>query len=159
MSFSSYLIFCKKKNRGLDRSDAHTNDDHMCPNEIGTTWIYYDNSWTHAGDGLKVVCTGMIKIMGESASCPLDIKSSIKGYTVVQTSGATCKHIKTLPACEAAARELSLRMTIATDDEHNGVNYDPPYCYYENDDLYFNYNGTNTGSCTTRDKCLCHEDI
>ena len=35
-----------------------------------------------------------------------------------------------------------------------GISYDPPYCYFEGGSLKFNY-GTNYGSCTSYDKCLC----
>ena len=91
------------------------------------------------------------------------LKNTIKGYTVIESSGATCKYIKTLSECEDAARELQSAKGLidlsAEDDGQTGVSYDPPYCYYESGTLKFNYGGTNTGSCSTTDKCLCHEDI
>ena len=46
--------------RGTNKSDAFTNQDPMCPHEVGQTWKYYDGGWVNAGDGLEVVCTGML---------------------------------------------------------------------------------------------------
>ena len=57
--------------------------------------------------------------------------------------------------CETAAQELGLSDTTVVDDGQNGVSYDPPYCYFEGGSLKFNFLGTNTGSCTTSDNCLC----
>ena len=43
----------------------------------------------------------------------------------------------------------------AVDDDQLGVTYDPPYCYFEGNIFKFNYNGSNTGGCSTSDKCVC----
>ena len=50
---------------------------------------------------------------------------------------------------------LHLRDRTATNDRQNGVRYDPPYCYYEGGHLKFNAKGTNKGSCSRYDVCLC----
>ena len=44
------------------------------------------------------------------------------------------------------------------DDGEKGVDYDPPYCYYEGGSLKFNEFGTNIGPCTAIDKCLCRQN-
>ena len=50
---------------------------------------------------------------------------------------------------------LHLLDRTATNDRQNGVRYDPPYCYYEGGHLKFNAKGTNKGSCSRYDVCLC----
>ena len=64
----------------------------------------------------------------------------------------------TLAECEAAAQYLGLNDTSAT--EVNGPSGDAPYCYFEDGQLKFNGDGTNTGDCgggngISYDKCLC----
>ena len=71
------------------------------------------------------------------------------------TRGSSCKHVYTFEACEEAARQLSLGDTSAEDDMQYGVSHDPPYCYYEDGRLKFNFGGRNTGRCTSTDQCLC----
>ena len=45
-------------------------------------------------------------------------------------------------------------------DEQDRVTFDPPFCYFERGSLKFNSLGTNTGTCTSNDKCLCrHNDF
>ena len=57
--------------------------------------------------------------------------------------------------CSTAAQYLKLSDTSAQyDGQKNGVNYDPPFCYFELGQLKFN-GGRNTGSCTQVDQCLC----
>ena len=38
------------------------------------------------------------------------------------------------------------------------MSYAPPYCYYEGGSLKFNTGGTNTGSCSSYDTCICLGD-
>ena len=85
---------------------------------------------------------------------PISIDSSVSGYTLVENSDITCNRVWTSANCESAAQQLGLSDTSVEDDGQVGKDYDPPYCYFENDKLKFN-NGTNTGPCTTSDKCLC----
>ena len=81
----------------------------------------------------------------------------IIAYILVDSPQVTCNNIKTPSECEAAALELELPDTSATDDGQNGYYLDPPYCYFESNNLKFNYGGTNTGSCgSNNDKCICH---
>ena len=57
---------------------------------------------------------------------------------------------------ERAARFLGLPDTSASDDnDGNGPDSDPPYCYFESSTLTFNQDATNTGGCSTSDVCLC----
>ena len=62
-------------------------------------------------------------------------------------------------------------MTAEPDGQSSGVNYDPPYCYYEGGTGYtkylrFNADGSNTGTCgktkwsadktaENYDRCVC----
>ena len=58
----------------------------------------------------------------------------------------TCESIRTRSECENAAQQLRLSDVTVEDDGHdNGVNYDPPYCYFEKSKLKFN-DGINTGN-------------
>ena len=75
-------------------------------------------------------------------------------YTMV-TSGSTCERVTSKAECEEAARQLGLSDTTADDDGQDGVNYDPPFCYFESGSLKFNSLATNTGPCTTSDQCIC----
>ena len=74
-------------------------------------------------------------------------------------SGSTCPsgshRVSTLSECSRAAAAVGLQDTIAVDDYQDGVDSDPPYCYFKDGSLKFNSNGLNTGSCTGSDKCLC----
>ncbi len=65
------------------------------------------------------------------------------------------RDITSLAACSAAASILSLGDTSASDDGQSGVSYDPPYCYFEGGSLKLNSDGSNYGSCSTSDECLC----
>ena len=81
----------------------------------------------------------------------------ISVYILVEKNEVFCNNIKTFSECEAAAKQLGLSDTTATDDGQNGFDRDPPYCYFESDSLKFNYGGTNTGLCgSNNDKCLCY---
>jgi hypothetical protein len=88
-------------------------------------------------------------------------------YHLVE-SGASCQcnggpcasQITTLAECEAAARYVNtlgaaLESTTAHLDEGAATAYDPPYCYFEGNELKLNQAGTNTGHCTRADRCLC----
>ena len=80
----------------------------------------------------------------------------VAAYILVESSEVACNDIKTTSECEAAALELRLPDTSVTDDGQNGFGQDPPYCYFENGSLKFNYGGTNTGLCgSNNDKCIC----
>lgn len=61
--------------------------------------------------------------------------------------------VDTLEGCNAAAQSLSLADSTAESDPPSGA--DPPWCYFENGVLKFNVDGTNTGSCSATDKCIC----
>ena len=76
-------------------------------------------------------------------------------FTLVTSAGTTCNRIYIEDACEEAARQLGISDTSSEDDGQNGVSHDPPFCYYEGGNLKFNHFGTNTGTCTSSDKCLC----
>ena len=77
-------------------------------------------------------------------------------YVLVVSSDSTCNRVWTSAACESAAQQLGLSDISVKDDGQVGKSYDPPYCYFEGNELKFN-NGTNTGPCTSSDKCLCVE--
>ena len=76
-------------------------------------------------------------------------------YALVESSDVTCNRVTTSADCEAAAQQLGLSDITVEDDEQNGKSYDPPYCYFEGDKLKINIGGTNSGPCTSSDKCLC----
>eukprot|EP00942_MAST-04A_sp_MAST-4A-sp1_P007079 g7079.t1 len=78
-----------------------------------------------------------------------------KAYELISSSTDSCERIKTKNECENAASFLQLSDTYASLDEQGGVSYDPPYCYFESSELKFNADGSNTGDCTSSDKCLC----
>ena len=82
----------------------------------------------------------------------------------MDNSAISCDFVRSSSECESAAHELGLFASpvqfAAFDDGQDGVSYDPPFCYFEDATLKFNYLGTNTGPCTTIDKCLCrHNDF
>ena len=74
---------------------------------------------------------------------------------LVTTDGIACTSITSRHSCEEAARQLGLGNTTARDDDGNVPTSDPPYCYFEDSELYFNEYGNNTGSCSSSDQCLC----
>ena len=76
-------------------------------------------------------------------------------YIILDNTDSTCNRIKTSSECVAAAHQTGLSVIAAMDDGQNGVSYDPPYCYFEGGSLKFNLHGTNSGPCSTTDKCLC----
>ena len=77
---------------------------------------------------------------------------------LVTTDGIACTRITDLQSCEEAARQLGLSDTTARDDDDGNVpTSDPPYCYFEGSELYFNEYGNNTGDCSITDQCLCIE--
>ena len=79
--------------------------------------------------------------------------SPLARYILV-TSGRSCARITSLAECSAAAVDLGLSDTTASYDGESWSS-DPPYCYYEGGSLKYNNNGTNTGSCSFGDQCLC----
>ena len=83
----------------------------------------------------------------------------ISVYILVEKNEVFCNNIKTFSECEAAAKQLGLSDTTATDDGQNGFDRDPPYCYFESDSLKFNYGGTNTGLCGSNNYLNLKEDF
>ena len=135
------LIFHHLNFRGTSTSNAYTNDADECPNDTGITYKYYSSAdgWQSAGGGLEVQCVR---------------SASDKNYVLVESSDVTCKPVNTPADCESAAQQLGLSDNTVDNDGQNAKDYDPPYCYFESDELKFNC-GTNTGPCTSSDKCLC----
>ena len=86
------------------------------------------------------------------------IKLFITAYIVIEDSAISCDFVRSASECESAAHELGLSDVTVVDDGQNGVTYDPPFCYFEGGSLKFNNFGTNTGPCTTSDKCLCRQN-
>ena len=77
------------------------------------------------------------------------------GYTIVEDPGVTCDPITSLSECEAAANYLGLPDT-SPQELNIGMSIDPPFCYLDEDDkLWFNGDGDNTGECDNGDKCIC----
>jgi len=77
-----------------------------------------------------------------------------EGFVLVE-SGQCVAHVTSILECEEAATSLALGDTTAQTDNQVGKSHDPPYCYFEMGSLKFNGNGSNTGSCTAYDQCLC----
>ena len=73
----------------------------------------------------------------------------------VEVTSGSCTPITSSAACASAAQALGLSDTTVSEDGQSGVSFDPPYCYYESNSLKYNNNGTNTGACSSNDKCLC----
>ena len=86
--------------------------------------------------------------------------AAIKGAYIVLSRGKcpSGTEITSRSACSAAAKYLSLGDTSAVSDgqysEHYSISSDPPFCYYEGGELKFN-EGSNSGSCSELDLCLC----
>merc|ERR1711871_116671 len=76
-----------------------------------------------------------------------------------KTQGSCTIPIKSAEACADAAVALGMSDTSVSDDNQDGVTYDPRGCYFESGSLKFNSQMTNTGSCTTTDKCLCQKNL
>ena len=73
----------------------------------------------------------------------------------IKKSGRCNLYITSMAECSQAAKALGFSDTSASDDGQNNVSYDPKGCYYEGSSLKLNSRGTNTGSCTSSDQCLC----
>ena len=76
------------------------------------------------------------------------------------TSGRCAAPVASLTACNHAALEVGLATAASPryaidDGQPNGVTFDPPFCYYEANTLKFNTRGSNTGTCSIYDQCLC----
>ena len=74
------------------------------------------------------------------------------------TSGSSCpsgsQRIDTFEECAAAAVALGLTDTTAT--RYNYIQIDPPGCFFQSDDyLLFNPDETDTGDCSSYEKCIC----
>ena len=89
---------------------------------------------------------------------------TISGYIVVDEPRDACDYIKTSEECRAAAKYLKLPDTgIPKDGTNDNPQNDPPYCYFEDNDLKFNRDGSNKGKCGAavdglrkyKDYCLC----
>ena len=80
--------------------------------------------------------------------------AAAKATLVKQGQCTKGTEIKSLSACSAAAKYLNLQDASAESDGHHGVDFDPPFCYYEGGSLKFN-SGNNRGSCSNVDQCLC----
>ena len=84
-------------------------------------------------------------------------------YILIEDSAISCDFVRSSSECESAANELGLSDVTVEDDDYYDYDYnaqigltdDPPFCYFEGGSLKFNNLGTNTGSCTTSDKCVC----
>ena len=85
-------------------------------------------------------------------------KSHISEYMIIKDSATSCDFVKSASECESVAHELGLLDVTVEDDGQSGVDYDPPYCYFEGGSLKFNEFGTNKGPCTADDQCLCRQN-
>ena len=106
---------------------------------------------------------------GSSQKCSIYIPHSAAAAKSTLIKQGQCPkgfEIKSLSACSAAAKYLKLQDTSAAASELANGNYadyyrdyklrsNPPFCYYEGGSLKFN-GGSNTGSCSNYDQCLCH---
>ena len=82
----------------------------------------------------------------------------ITAYTKIEDSAISCDFVRSFSECEFAAHALGLSDVTAIEDGHNGGTYNPPFCYFEDGILTFNSFGTNTGFCSSGDKCLCRKN-
>ena len=73
----------------------------------------------------------------------------------LKTSGHCTEHVLTVAACNEAAAALGLSDTTAENDLQSKKSFDPPGCYFEGGRLKMNTDLSNTGACSSRDKCLC----
>lgn len=78
---------------------------------------------------------------------------------MVNSSGTVCNHIISKATCMAAARELSLSDTTASEVRYSDV---PPYCSFTSSgyfvygtDLWYNTYAASTGACSSSYQCLC----
>ena len=88
--------------------------------------------------------------------------STVKYHLVTSGSGCGARgysSVTSISECSTAGASLRLGDTSASSDGQTRVSFDPPYCYYEGYSLKFNSGGTNTGTCTTTDQCLCKETL
>ena len=91
----------------------------------------------------------------------------VSGYKLTSTLGEACDFIMSSSECKSAAEYLGLPTTEVIDDKNESPKYDPPYCYFENNILKYNYDGTNTGECGGGykgnpiyvDRCLCRKGM
>merc|ERR1712159_404185 len=88
--------------------------------------------------------------------CAEEANTDVSGYQLL--SNGRCppgREVKSLSECSTAAKYLNLYdQSASSDNQPHGVSYDPPFCYYEGNQLKFN-GGRNTGSCDSYDRCLC----
>ena len=73
----------------------------------------------------------------------------------IRTSGQCAVRITSIAECERASKELNFTDTTAAADWQIKQSTDPSGCYFEGRQLKINVGGTNTGSCSSTDKCLC----
>lgn len=73
----------------------------------------------------------------------------------ILASGSCTSPVLRKQECSAAALALGLDDMSASPDGQDGVSFDPPFCYFESASLKFNSGGSNRGSCTASDLCIC----
>ena len=83
------------------------------------------------------------------------IASRPNAGVILRTSGTCDTTLTRLSDCSAAAAVLGFLDQTAADDGQSRVDYDPPGCYYEADELKFNAAMDNLGNCSPSDQCLC----
>merc|ERR1711907_388968 len=76
-------------------------------------------------------------------------------YPVFSGSCPPGELVDSIDVCSAIANSiLPFGGASVFDNQPYGVTYDPPGCYYENDQFKFNA-GNNTGNCSYTDVCVC----
>ena len=125
--------------------------------KIGKSGFYWSSRFYQEWVGnltLINITSHALFILEKSTTC----SNSIPDYVLVDTSTITCFYITSIEECEMAAIELGINdgnITARNDNDHYYASYDPPGCYYEWGNLYFNGNATNRGPCSTYDVCIC----
>ena len=73
----------------------------------------------------------------------------------LRTAGRCLLQITSISECTQAAVALKVTSQEASNDKQTKKPFDPPGCYFESERLKLNEDGTNNGTCSEVDKCLC----
>jgi len=161
-SYITSLTDCSAAATELNMADTSASSDNQNGKSYDPPYCYYEqNQLKFGGSSNYGSCTNSDKCL-----CVTTSQASSTANYVLLTSGKSCEaegyfHITSQTQCSAAATELNMADTSAFSDGQNGINYDPPYCYYEESAGGSNGNSlkfggsSNYGECTNQDNCLC----
>jgi len=70
------------------------------------------------------------------------------------TSGICMDPLENFQLCQQVAVKFGYG-DVVDDHQFHGSKHEPPFCYVDQGQAYFNAAGTNSGQCTTARPCFC----